>query len=119
MTSESTTYQWRQAAARAGMGALLLLPGALTVYLSFNAGGFFPQTPAFVALILALILAARMALADRPLQGFSRLVGIAAGALAIYALWVLASGIWSDAPGRAVVEFDRALLYLLALLLFG
>jgi O-antigen ligase len=119
MTSESTTYQWRQTAARVGMGALLLLPGALTVYLSFNAGGFFPQTPAFVALILALILAARMALADRPLQGFSRLVGIAAGALAIYALWVLASGIWSDAPGRAVVEFDRALLYLLALLLFG
>ena len=32
---------------------LLLLPGALTVYLSFNAGGFFPNTVAFVALFVA------------------------------------------------------------------
>jgi O-antigen ligase len=119
MTSESTTYHRRQTAGRLAFAALLLLPGALTVYLSFNAGGFFPQTPAFVALILALVLAARMALVDRPLQGFSRPLAIAAGALALYALWTLASGIWSDAPGRALVEFDRALLYLLALLLFG
>ena len=106
-------------AARLASAALIFLPGALTVYLSFNAGGFFPQTPAFVALVLALALAARMALAEQPLQGFSRPLAIAAGALAVYAVWTLASGIWSDAPGRAVVEFDRALLYLLALLLFG
>jgi O-antigen ligase len=119
MTSESTTYDRRQTAARHATAALLLLPGVLTVYLSFNAGGFFPQTPAFVALVLALVLAARMALADRPLQGFSRPLAIAAVALALYALWTLASGIWSDAPGRALLEFDRALLYLLALLLFG
>jgi O-antigen ligase len=119
MTSKSTSNRGPEAAGRLAHSALLALPGALTVYLSFNAGGFFPQTPAFVALILALILAARLALAGRPLQGFSRPLAIAAGALALYAVWTLASGIWSDAPGRALLEFDRVLLYLLALILFG
>jgi hypothetical protein len=32
-------------------GALLLLPGALVVYLGFNAGGFFPNTPALVTIV--------------------------------------------------------------------
>ena len=117
--SDSTSDRGFPGIGRVASGALAPPPGALTVYLSFNAGGFFPQTPAFVALILALVLAARIALADRPLQGFSRPLAIAAGALALYAVWTLASGIWSDAPGRALLEFDRALLYLLALLLFG
>lgn len=109
----------RNTATRVGGIALALLPGALTVYLSFNAGGFFPQTPAFVALILALILAARLAFASNPLAGISRPLAIAAGALALFAVWTVASGIWSDAPARALIEFDRVLLYLLALLLFG
>jgi O-antigen ligase len=117
--NDATSDRGLRAASRLANGALLLLPGALTVYFSFNAGGFFPQTPAFVALILALVLAARLALADQPLEGLSRPLAIAAGALAIYAIWTLASGIWSDAPGRALLEFDRVLLYLLALLLFG
>jgi O-antigen ligase len=107
------------AGGRLATGALLLLPGVLTVYLSFNAGGFFPQNPAFLAIVLALALAARFALGAAPLEGFSRPLAIAAAALALFAVWTLVSGLWSDAPGRAVLEFDRALLYLLALLLFG
>jgi O-antigen ligase len=117
--NDSTPNLGRNTATRVGGLALSLLPGALTVYLSFNAGGFFPQTPAFVALMLALILAARLALAPRPLEGISRPLAFAAGALALFAVWTLASGIWSDAPARALIEFDRVLLYLLALLLFG
>ena len=99
--------------------ALLLLPGALTVYLSFNAGGFFPNTPAFVALLLAAILALRVLFSENPFRGFTPLLGVAAGALALFGAWTFLSAIWSDAPGRAVIEFDRVLLYLLALLLFG
>ncbi len=34
-------------------------------------------------------------------------------------MWTLASAAWSGAPWRALVEFDRTLLYLLALSLFG
>ena len=33
-----------------------------------------------------------------------------AGALALFAVWTLLSGGWSDAPARALVEFDRAAL---------
>ena len=106
-------------ASRLATGALVLLPGALTIYLSFNAGGFFPNTQAFVALALAAVLIARIALADAPFAGFSRPLAVVAGAFALYAGWVLLSGSWSHAPGRALLEFDRALIYLLALVLFG
>ena len=99
--------------------ALLLLPGALTVYLSFNAGGFFPNTPAFVALVLAAILALRVLFAAHPWEGFTPGLVVAAGALGLLGAWTLLSAVWSNAPGRALIEFDRVLLYLLALLLFG
>ena len=39
-------------AARSGrlaLTALMLLPGALVVFMGFNAGGYFPATPAIVA----------------------------------------------------------------------
>jgi O-antigen ligase len=99
--------------------ALLLLPGALTVYLSFNAGGFFPNTPAFVALLLAAVLAWRVLFSQNPFGGFTPLLGVAAGALALFGAWTFLSAIWSDAPGRSLIEADRVLLYLLALVLFG
>src|SRR6266498_4085007 len=107
------------AGSRLANGALVLLPGALTVYLSFNAGGFFPNTDAFVAILLAAALIIRVSLARAPFAGFSRPLAIAAGALALYAGWTLLSGAWSNAPGRALVEFDRVLLYLAALVLLG
>src|SRR5439155_22528160 len=101
-------------ASRLAAGALLLLPGALTVYLSFNAGGFFPNTDAFVAIVLAAVLIARIALAEAPFAGFSRRLAIAAGACALYTIWSLRSGRWSDWSGRALLDFDRAHVYLLA-----
>ena len=55
---------------------------------------------------------------ERPSQLRRALLG-AAVALALLAVWTLASVAWSGAPWRALVEFDRTLLYLLALSLFG
>jgi O-antigen ligase len=107
-------------AARIGTGAVLLLPAGLTVYFSFNAGGFFPGSVAFATVLLAAALALRIALAESPFEGFTLPVTIAAGALGLFGLWSLLSGRWGlHAPGRALVEFDRALLYLLVLVLFG
>ena len=106
-------------AGRAANAALLALPGALTVYFAFNAGGFFPETPAFVAIVLILVLVVRIMTAEDPFAGFSWPLAVAAGALALYCVWVLVSGSWSDAPGRAFIEFDRAFMYLVALVLFG
>ena len=105
--------------ARLADAALLLLPGALTVYFAFNAGGFFPGPPAFVAIVLTLILVVRITTAENPFGGFSWPLAVAAGALGIVCLWILLSSTWSDSPARALVEFDRALVYFLALVLFG
>lgn len=44
---------------------------------------------------------------------------LGAGLLALLAAFTLASSMWSDAPARALLEYDRALLYLLAFVLFG
>lgn len=95
------------------------VPGLLTVYFSFNAGGYMPGAPAFVAILLALLLVLRVTLVDEPFAGFSLPLAVATVALALYALWTLLSAGWSDAPARALIEFDRALVYLFALLLFG
>jgi O-antigen ligase len=107
------------AAGRLASWALLLLPGGLTIYLSFNGGGFYPNTQAFAALVLAAALVLRIAFAEEPFAGFSKPLGVAVAGLALYALWTLASAAWSDATARALLEFNRALLYLLALVLFG
>jgi O-antigen ligase len=98
---------------------LLLVPAALVIYLSFDSGGFFPQGPAVAALLLIVILVLRITLVDEPLAGVGWPLAIGGGALALFALWTLASGAWSDAPGRALVEFDRALMYLLLTVLLG
>ena len=99
--------------------ALLALPGVLTVYLAFNAGGYFADTQGLVAVLLAVVLVLRITVADEPFAGFSGPLAVALGALALYVVWTLGSALWSDAPARAMLEFDRALLYALALALFG
>lgn len=98
---------------------LLLGPGALVAFLSFNSGGFFPEAPGVAAVVLATAVASGAALAERPFAGMGRWLVAAAGALALYALWTLASAAWSGSLARALIEFDRPLLYVLALGLFG
>jgi hypothetical protein len=105
--------------ARLGTIALIVLPAALTAYLSFHAGGFFPATSALVALVLGQIMVLRTMSAEAPFAGYSCPLAIASTAFALYALWGLGSALWSDALGRALVEFDRILMYLLILVLFG
>jgi hypothetical protein len=99
-------------------GACLLAPGALTVLLSFRAGGFFPAATGVVTCGLLAALVGYLMLA-RELSPVSAPLGAALAALAGYAVWSLLSCTWSDAPGRALLEFQRALLYLAALALFG
>jgi hypothetical protein len=104
---------------RAWTAALALVPGAATVYLAFASGGFFPLTFAFAGLLAGALLLVHVTLAPEPFETLGAAAATAAGALALYAAWTLASGSWSGAPGRAFVEGARALLYLLVLLLFA
>ena len=97
----------------------MLLPGALIVFMGFNAGGYFPATPAVAALVLAQSLLVRIMQARHPFEGFAPATLVAIAALGGYALLTLLSALWSHAPSRALIEFDRAWFYLLILLLFG
>lgn len=96
-----------------------LVPGALVIYTAFSAGGYFAGTSAVAAVVVALLLALRILIASRPLPGPSLPLALAIGALSLFSAWVLLSVAWSDAAGRALVEFDRALLYVLVLALVG
>jgi hypothetical protein len=106
-------------ASEVAMVALMLLPGALIVLTGFNAGGYFPGTPAVVAIVLSQVLLVRILQARRPFEGIAPITLVAIVALGLYAALTLASALWSHSTGRAVIEFDRAWAYLLVLVLFG
>ena len=99
--------------------AHLVLPALLTAVLALHAGGFFAGTPAVLAIAMALLLVGRITLAQLPWSGWSPAVAVSAGALALFAGWILLSATWSHAPGRAMTEFDRALAYVLVLALMS
>jgi hypothetical protein len=101
------------------LGAIVLLAPAAVIYLSFKAGGYFPSAPAFVAIVLAQALVLRTTLAERPFEGFSRALAVPLAALTLYAAWQLTSALWSHATARTLDAYDRTLLYVLALVLFG
>src|SRR3954452_23104571 len=104
---------------RVAAAALALLPGILIVFFGFNGGGYFAGTVGFAALVVSQMIAVRVLVVDDPFSGFSRPLAAVTAVMALFAGWVLASGLWSDAQDRALIEFDRALLYLLLLVLMG
>jgi O-antigen ligase len=54
-----------------------------------------------------------------PLAGLSPRLFVVVLAMAALCVWTLASALWSGSPARALLEFDRTLLYLLALVAFA
>jgi hypothetical protein len=109
----------RRSAESIGLVALVLLAPATLIYLSFNAGGYFPGAPGFAAIVLAQALVLRTTLAARPFEGFSRTLAIPLAALVLYAAFQLASALWSHGTARTLDNYDRTLLYVLAFVLFG
>jgi O-antigen ligase len=103
----------------AGWIALIGLAPAALVYLSFNAGGYFPTASGLLAVVFAAALLLRTMLGERPFEGFSRTLAIPLCALAFYAAFTLLSALWSQASARSLDSFSRTLLYLLAFVLFG
>jgi hypothetical protein len=94
--------------------AHLPLAGVLTAWLGFRAGGFFPGAVGVAAAVMAAAALVRLTSAERPVGGWNVAVGAIALAGAGLASWTLLSAEWSHAAGRALPEFDRTLLYLLA-----
>ena len=98
---------------------LPVLLAALTIYLGFDSGGYFAGTQGWTTAVLLLIVALRVVFLGRPPTGLTAPALGAGLALAGFALWTLASGTWSHAPYRALIEFDRVLLYGSVLALFA
>ena len=105
--------------ARTSDAALPFGVALVVVYFCFHAGGYFPGITGLVTAVLTLLVVARIATVDRPFGTLSRGFVVGASALALFALWTLFSGTWSDAPSRALVEYDRVLLYISGFMLFG
>jgi O-antigen ligase len=95
------------------------VPGAVVVWFGFSSGGYFPGASAIVAIALALFAVLRLTLAEEPLEGITPAIVAAIAAFAALAAWALASSAWSDAPARALLDFNRDLAYLLAIPAFG
>jgi hypothetical protein len=105
--------------ARVATVLLAFVPGALVVYFSFSAGGFFPSSVGFATLLVIQMIVLRVLVAENPFAGFTRRLGVVALLMTAFAALTFASQLWSDTQDRALIEFDRALLYLAALVLLG
>jgi hypothetical protein len=108
----------RRAAPWAGV-LLALLPAPLVVFLGFQSGGFLPGAIGLACVLLAIVLTVRITIGERPWGAVSAGFVAGAAALGLLAAWTLVSATWSDAPARAIVEYDRVLLYLLAFVVVG
>jgi len=97
--------------------APLVVPGALLLLLSFQSAGVGPGATAAAALGVGCLLAIRVALGPLAAVSYGQLV--AGGGLSAFALWTLLSALWSDSAARAIIEYDRGLLYVLVFALLA
>ena len=104
---------------RIGLGAILVLPAALITYMSFRGGGFFPRAPAIGAIVVVQFLIVYISASSNPFAAITWPVVIAITSLTLYALWILISRDWSGNRAASLIEFDRALLYTLVVVLFA
>ena len=96
-----------------------MLVAALSLYAAFNGGAFLARETALLCVLVVLALLVCVTTASRPFAQASRGLVVAATALSLFAIWTLLSSTWSHAPARALLEYQRTLLYLAALVLFG
>src|SRR4051794_6261440 len=96
---------------------LLAAPAGYVLYVAFNAGGYFPRETAIGGLIFAQIVVLYVMVAQNPFARLSWPAVAGVAAMAAFGLWILASQLWSDSPARSILEFNRALLYLLVLVI--
>lgn len=89
---------------------------AILLVVAFADGGFFHDTWVWITLALSSVAWIALALRDEIVLGRLDVVGFAA--LASFAGWVALSAAWSPTPEESLLEGQRALMYVAALLAF-
>jgi O-Antigen ligase len=105
--------------ARLGVAVVLLVPSGLFLGLGLASGGFFPDSVSVAVVAVIVIFAVRVASSPASFTGMSVALSVVAVALIAFATWTLVSGSWSGASARAVLEYNRALLYTTVFVLTG
>src|SRR5882757_406488 len=72
-----------------------IILAVLTVYLAFNAGGFFPGATAYATVVVAILVVLGIMLFHEPLSGSPPALLVALGAICCFAGLTLVSGSWS------------------------
>ncbi len=114
-----TTARWLPLSSDTAWLAVMLLPGALTAFLAFRSGGFYPGATSLAAAEMAMLVGLRFALSRRPLRGVSRAGAVALGAMGVFCAWTLLSSNWSGLESQAGQAYSLALLYGLTLFFFA
>ena len=104
---------------RSATGVLVCAPALLVLFFSFDSGGFFPDSVALGDVAVAVVLVIRLGLAERPVTAYGCRALVPLVGIVGLAGWALLSQVWSHAPGRATIAFDRDLLYALTFALFA
>ena len=116
MSPKHSSMHWR-ARAESVVPAAFVLAGL--VWLAFHAGGYFASATAIGTIAAGVALLLWITLADKPFAALNAPLVIALGAGVLLASWILASSWWSGAAARSLLEFDRMLLYVLAIAFAG
>ena len=97
-----------------------ILAGVCVTWLASVDGGYFPQQWGWPA--LGLLLVSTVALLVKRDVALGPLEWLTVGALTAYAAWILLSTVWSPSAAQPVLELERTILYvgaMLALLVLG
>lgn len=97
----------------------ILAAGLMVIlYYAFQAGGYFIAERSYGGLWVLYLVILGLLFSLQVKGGLSRLGRIEISIFAAFALWTLASVIWSYYPARSLNEFVRAMLYLSSFGLF-
>lgn len=105
-----------------GLASAAMAPSLLAaaiVILGFSSGGFFARTQGLAVIVGATATIGVVAFAPGTLGRVRGPLLLALVAVSALAGWTLLSAQWSGSEARALIEFERVVLYALALVLFG
>jgi O-antigen ligase len=105
--AEVAAWSWSTASAA-------LLGFSSVALIAANNGGYFPTAWGWSA--LALLWAAALALLLRTQPAFGILECVAGGALVAFTSWIAIATTWSSDTSQSVLEIERALVYVAAVL---